>query len=105
MAWERRRRYPMLDPRVFGRRGLAAGSLSVFVQFFGLFGFIFIVLQYLQLIRGDSGLVSALSMLPMAAAMQPAARLAPALAARLAPGRSAPAGWPSSPRPWSSWPS
>ena len=26
----------------------------MFVQFFGLFGFIFIVLQYLQLIRGDS---------------------------------------------------
>jgi hypothetical protein len=83
VAWERRRRHPMLDPRVFGRRGLAAGSLSVFVQFFGLFGFIFIVLQYLQLIRGDSGLVSALSMLPMAAAMQPAARLAPALTVRL----------------------
>jgi MFS family permease len=82
VAWERHRRHPMLDPRVFARRGLAAGSLAVFVQFFGLFGFIFIVLQYLQLIRGDSGLVSALAMLPMAAAMQPAARLAPALAAR-----------------------
>ena len=83
VAWERHRRHPMLDPRVFARRALAAGSLSVFVQFFALFGFIFIVLQYLQLVRGDSGLVSALSMLPMAAAMQPAARLAPALAARL----------------------
>jgi hypothetical protein len=82
VAWERHRRHPMLDPRVFARRGLAAGSLSVFVQFFALFGFIFIVLQYLQLIRGDSGLVSALSMLPMAAAMQPAAQLSPALAAR-----------------------
>lgn len=85
VAWERRRpqnRHPMLDPRVFARRSLAAGSLTVFVQFFALFGFIFIVLQYLQLIRGDSGLVSALSMLPMAAAMQPAARMAPALAAR-----------------------
>src|SRR5215472_3058684 len=82
VAWERHRRHPMLDPRVFARRGLAAGSLAVFVQFFGLFGFIFIVLQYLQLIRGDSGLVSALAMLPMAAAMQPAARLSPALAAR-----------------------
>jgi EmrB/QacA subfamily drug resistance transporter len=83
VAWERRRRHPMLDPRVFGRRSLAAGSLSVFVQFFGLFGFIFIVLQYLQLIKGNSGLVSALSMLPMAAAMQPMARVAPTLAARL----------------------
>src|SRR5215469_16871133 len=83
VAWELRRRAPMVDPRVFARRALAAGSLSIFVQFFALFGFIFIVLQYLQLIRGDSGLVSAVSMLPMAAGMLPTARLAPALVARL----------------------
>jgi EmrB/QacA subfamily drug resistance transporter len=83
IAWERRHRAPMIDPRVFAHRGLAAGSLTIFVQFFALFGFIFIVLQYLQLIRGDSGLLSAVSMLPLAAAMLPATRLAPALAARL----------------------
>jgi EmrB/QacA subfamily drug resistance transporter len=83
VAWELRRRAPMVDPRVFARPALAAGSLSIFVQFFALFGFIFIVLQYLQLIRGDSGLVSAVSMLPMAAAMLPTSRLAPALVARL----------------------
>ncbi len=53
------------------------------MQFFAFFGFIFLVLQYLQLIRGDSALVSAVSMLPMAAAMMPAARLAPALVARI----------------------
>src|SRR5580693_238412 len=51
VAWELRRRAPLLDPRVFARRSLAAGCLSVFAQFFALFGFIFIVLQYLQLIR------------------------------------------------------
>jgi Na+/melibiose symporter-like transporter len=79
---EMRRRYPLLDPRVFARRGLSAGSLSIFVQFFAFFGFIFLVLQYLQLVRGDSGLVSAVSMLPMAAAMMPCARLAPALVSR-----------------------
>src|SRR5579875_3455920 len=81
-GWELRRRVPMLDPRVFARPALAAGSLSIFVQFFSLFGFIFIVLQYLQLIQGGSGLVSAVSMLPMAGAMLPASRLAPALVAR-----------------------
>jgi EmrB/QacA subfamily drug resistance transporter len=81
-GWELRRPAPMIDPRLFARPALAAGSLSIFVQFFALFGFIFIVLQYLQLIRGDSGLVSAVSMLPMAAAMLPASRLAPTLAAR-----------------------
>jgi EmrB/QacA subfamily drug resistance transporter len=83
VLWERNRRAPLLDPRVFTHRGLAAGSLSIFVLFFALFGFIFIVLQYLQLIRGDSGLVSAVSMLPMSAAMLPSARLAPTLVARL----------------------
>jgi len=83
VAWELRRRAPLLDPRIFARRSLAAGSVSIFVQFFALFGFIFIVLQYLQLIRGDSGLLSAVSMLPMAAALLPSARLAPVLVARL----------------------
>ena len=96
IAWERRRgsadRNPMLDPRVFAHRALAAGSLTIFVQFFALFGFIFIVLQYLQLIRGDSGLLSALSMLPMAAAMMPTARLAPTLSARLGTRRALVAG-------------
>lgn len=85
VAWEWNRRAPLLDPRIFARGRLAAGSLSIFVQFFALFGFIFIVLQYLQLIQGDSGLLSAVSMLPMAAAMMPCARLAPALVARLSP--------------------
>src|SRR5262252_5080672 len=83
VLFEMRQRNPLLDPRVFARRSLSAGSLSIFVQFFAFFGFIFLVLQYLQLIRGDSGLVSAVSMLPMAAAMMPAARLAPALVARI----------------------
>jgi EmrB/QacA subfamily drug resistance transporter len=74
--------HPMLDPRMFRHRGLAAGSLSIFVQFFAFFGFIFVVLQYLQLARGDSPLVSAVSMLPMAATMMPTARLVPKLVDR-----------------------
>jgi MFS family permease len=53
------------------------------VQFLAFFGFIFVVLQYLQLVRGDTAVVSAVSMLPMAAALLPTARLAPRVAARL----------------------
>jgi len=83
VLFERSRRAPLINPRVFARRGLSAGSLSISVQFFAFFGFIFLILQYLQLVRGDSGLVSAASLLPMAAALMPAARLAPALVARL----------------------
>ncbi len=72
----------MLDPRVFRHRGLTAGSLSIFVQFFAFFGFIFVVLQYLQLVRGHSAIVSALAMLPMAAGIMSASRLSPRLVAR-----------------------
>ena len=80
---ELRRRHPLLDPRIFTHRRLSAGSVSIFVQFFAFFGFVFVVLQYLQIVRGDSALRSALLMLPMAAAMMPTARLAPVLVARV----------------------
>jgi MFS family permease len=83
VAYELRRRAPMIDPRIFTHRALAAGSTSIFVQFFAFFGFIFIVLQYLQFVQGRSPLLSAVCMLSMAAAMLPCARLAPALTARL----------------------
>jgi EmrB/QacA subfamily drug resistance transporter len=83
VVFELRHKAPMLDPRIFQHRALAAGSLSIFMQFFAFFGFIFIVLQYLQLVRGDSALMSAVSMLPMAAVMMPSARLAPKVVAHL----------------------
>src|SRR5260370_26380210 len=34
VLWERRRRHPMLHPPVFTHRGLAAGSLAIFLQVF-----------------------------------------------------------------------
>ena len=83
VAFELRQPSPMLDPRVFTRRGLSAGSISVFVQFFAYFGFIFLVLQYLQIVRGHSALMSALYMLPLAITMMPAARLSRKLTAKL----------------------
>ncbi|ORM30181.1 MFS transporter [Williamsia sp. 1135] len=79
ILFELRTANPMLNPRIFARRGLSAGSLSIFMQFFAFFGFIFVVLQYLQMVRGDSPLISAVSMLPLAAVMMPSARLAPRL--------------------------
>ncbi|MFY9927721.1 MAG: MFS transporter [Streptosporangiaceae bacterium] len=88
IAYELRQRTPMLDPRMFGHRALSAGSLSIFVQFFAFYGFIFLILQYLQILRGDSALIAAVSMLPMAATMMPTARLAPALAARVGSRRT-----------------
>ena len=82
IVWELRRKQPLLDPRVFRNRSLSSGSLSIFVQFFAFFGYAFTILQYLQLARGDTPLLAALQILPMALAMMPIARLAPRLTDR-----------------------
>ena len=82
VVWELRHPAPLLDPRLFRYRAFAAGTVSITVQFFAFFGFVFLVLQYLQLVRGESPLVSAVSLVPMALAMMPSARVvAPRLTA------------------------
>ena len=83
VLWELRRREPMLDPRNFLRRGFGAGSLSVTVQFFAMFGFLFLALPYLQLVMGFSPLQAAAALLPMALVVIPLSRVAPAIAGRV----------------------
>ena len=87
--FELRQDAPMLNPRIFTRRGLSAGSISIFVQFFAFFGFIFLVLQYLQIVRGDSAFVAAVSMLPLAVTMMPASGSRRRPPRNSAPARSA----------------
>jgi len=82
ILWELRQEHPLLDPRVFRNRALSTGSMSIFVQFFAFFGFTFIGMQYLQLIRGDSPMLAAVQILPLALAMVPTSRLVPRLTAR-----------------------
>ena len=82
VVWELRRREPMLDPRNFLRRGFGAGSLSITVQFFAAFGFLFLALPYLQLVLGFSPLQASAALIPMALVVIPLSRVAPAIAAR-----------------------
>lgn len=74
MVWELTGPDPLLDPRLFKLRGFSAGTLTVTMQFFGFFGFVFLVAQYLQLVLGYSALVSALAVAPLGIVMMPAAR-------------------------------
>ena len=83
VAYELRRDDPMLDPRNFKRRGFSAGTLSITVQFFASFGFLFLALPYLQLIQGFSPLKAAAALLPMAFVVMPLSRVAPLIAARV----------------------
>jgi EmrB/QacA subfamily drug resistance transporter len=83
VIFELRRRDPMLDPRLFARRGFAAGSLSLTLQFFAQFGLLFIGLQYLQLVLGYSPIEAGASILPMALMLVLIAPRAPRIARRL----------------------
>jgi hypothetical protein len=52
------------------------------VQFFAMFGFLFLALPYLQLVQGFSPLQAALALVPMAMIVMPLSRKAPAIAAQ-----------------------
>src|SRR5262249_57789941 len=82
-VWALHRHEPMLDPRNFLRLGFGAGSLSISVQFFAAFGFLFLALPYLQLVLGYSPLQAAGALLPMALVVIPPSRVAPRSAAHV----------------------
>jgi EmrB/QacA subfamily drug resistance transporter len=84
VRWELTRENPLIDPRLFRNRTVMAATLSITVAFFAFFGFVFLVLQYLQLVCGNSPLLAAVSLIPMALTLMPSARvIAPRLAGHL----------------------
>jgi EmrB/QacA subfamily drug resistance transporter len=66
VLWERRRDQPMLDVRVFANARFSAASVAVAVAFFALFGSVFLLTQYFQVVRGYSTLSAGLHTLPFA---------------------------------------
>src|SRR5216683_2016558 len=66
VAWERHTVSPMLDVRLFRNMRFSAASASVTVAFFTLFGFIFLMTQYFQFIRGYGPLSTGVHLLPVA---------------------------------------
>ena len=57
VLWERHTDHPMLDVSVFTNMRFTAGSVSVTFAFFALMGFVFLVTQYFQFVRGYSKLL------------------------------------------------
>ncbi len=82
-VWERHVAQPMLDVNLFRNIHFSAASFSITVSFFALFGFIFLITQYFQLVRGYDTLSAGVHTLPFALATGAVAPAAPALAARL----------------------
>ena len=63
---ERRAAHPMLDVRIFRDLRFSAASGAVTVSFFTLLGFIFLITQYFQFVRGYSALGAGVRLLPVA---------------------------------------
>ena len=63
---ERRAAHPMLDVRLFRNMRFSAASAAVTVSFFTLFGFIFLMTQYFQFVRGYGPLSAGVHLLPVA---------------------------------------
>jgi MFS family permease len=57
---------PLLDVRVFSIPRFTGGALSISVAFFCLFGFIFLITQYFQFVKGYSTLSAGVHTLPFA---------------------------------------
>jgi EmrB/QacA subfamily drug resistance transporter len=66
-AWSQTRRPdPMLDVRLFRNPRFSAASGAIAMAFFGLFGFIFMITQYFQVVRGYNPLGAGIATLPFA---------------------------------------
>jgi EmrB/QacA subfamily drug resistance transporter len=82
ISWERRARAPMLDINLFRIPRFTAASGSVTVAFFSLFGFIFLMTQYFQFIKGYSPLSAGVHLLPVATSVGIASVVGTRLAVR-----------------------
>lgn len=83
---ERRAAHPMLDVTLFADRRFSGASGAVTLTFFSLFGFIFLITQYFQFVRGYGALSTGARILPVAVCIAVAsvvgARLAPRIGTR-----------------------
>ncbi len=64
--WETRRADPLFDVTLFANARFSAASGAIAAAFFGLFGFIFLITQYFQIVRGYGVLEAGFATLPFA---------------------------------------
>src|SRR4051794_8953141 len=83
VRWERRVTQPMLDVNLFRNLRFSAASGSVTIAFFALFGFVFMITQYFQFLKGYSPFSTGLRLLPVALSVGAASIFGTKLAVRL----------------------
>lgn len=82
IAFERRTDQPMLDVRLFTDMRFSAASAAITIGFFTLLGFIFLMTQFFQFIRGYSALSAGVHLLPVAVSVAVGSTVGTRLAVR-----------------------
>ena len=82
IAWQRRAAEPLLDVGLFRNLRFSAASGSVTIVFFALAGFIFMVTQYFQFLKGYGPLSTGVRQLPVAGSIAVTSVLGTKLAVR-----------------------
>jgi EmrB/QacA subfamily drug resistance transporter len=83
IAWELRAPEPMLPLQLFRSRGFTMTNAASLLMFFGMFGSIFLLAQFLQVVQGYSPLQAGLRTLPWTAMPVLVAPIAGALSDRI----------------------
>ncbi len=83
VAWESRTASPMLPLRFFRSRGFTAANVVSFLMYFGVFGAVFLLVQFFQIVQGLSPFQSGLRTLPWTAMPAIVAPIAGVLAGRI----------------------
>ncbi len=87
VLWELHVDVPMLDMRFFRNPSFSTGSGGMLLVFLAMYGVLFLMTQYFQLVLNDSPLTAAARLLPMAPIMLVVAPLTPQLSKRFGANR------------------
>lgn len=90
--WELHTSEPMLDMRFFSNRAFSVGTGGMILVFLSMYGVMFLLTQYFQLVLGYSPLSAAVRLLPLAPIMIVVAPMTPRLSARFGSNRVVSAG-------------
>jgi EmrB/QacA subfamily drug resistance transporter len=88
VAWELHTPEPMLDMHYFKRPAFSTGTGGMILVFVAMYGVMFLITQYFQLVLGYSALSAALRLMPIAAIMMIVAPLTPRLSGRFGAHRT-----------------
>jgi len=93
VVWELRQEHPMLPMRYFRDRGFTLGTGVITFAFLVMFGFFFLLTQFLQFVRGYSPLDAGVATLPLAAALVIVSPRSAAIGERVGPANVMAAGF------------